>query len=234
MIKGGIDDVGKLLKDELRRQFKAFMYESQHAPGVPEAKRYEELALAAKFTSVLKYEEAKPIYRFKIEELYMAPQYELSAQSRSTMAILFDYPIKGDKRVVLIEWIQNFGHPDQKKERDSLALMLSTPKPGTMLLPGCYGVVDDHLNERFGVILRPPEHIRGGLPRLLPPGAISGQRMPVTLRDVIKKRHPLYQDVLDLGIRFRIAKMLVDAVHSMHSCGWIHKQVNSTQLFDTY
>ena len=31
------------------------------------------------------------------------------------------------------------------------------------------------------------------------------------------------EDILDLGMRFRLAKKLVDAVHMMHCVGWVHK-----------
>jgi hypothetical protein len=84
-------------------------------------------------------------------------------------------------------------------------------------------MVEDTANRRFGLVLAPPAHIRANLPSIMPTGAISQKRMPVSLKELLEKEHPACQQMLELGARFRLAKKLVDAVHMMHSVGWIHK-----------
>ena len=101
--------------------------------------------------------------------------------------------------------------------------MLATPKPDRLLLPKCYGMVEDPIARRYGLVLAPPSHIRSNLPQILPAGAISQKRMPVSLTELLEKRHPANQEILDLGIRFRLAKKLVEAVNMMHCVGWVHK-----------
>jgi len=83
---------------------------------------------------------------------------------------------------------------------------------------------------RFGLVLAPPSHIRSNLPQILPAGAISQKRMPVSLKELLDKRHPSCIHMLDLGDRFRLAKKLVDAVHMMHCVGWIHKNIRANSI----
>ena len=145
------------------------------------------------------------------------------------MALLFDYPVRKEHRVVLIEWVDIL---DRDYERDTRikTLMLAAPKPGQLLLPTCYGMVEDPKTRMFGLVLAPPAHIRSNLPPILPSGAISKKRMPFSLMELLEKKHPSSQTVLDLGIRFRLAKKLVDAVHMMHCVGWVHKYIPFTTL----
>lgn len=90
--------------------------------------------------------------------------------------------------------------------------MLATPKPAQLLLPTCYGMVEDSYARRFGLVLAPPTHIRSGLPSILPAGAISQKRMPVSLRELMDKRHPACVGMLELGTRFALARRVVGAV----------------------
>jgi len=145
------------------------------------------------------------------------------------MALLFDYPVRKEHRVVLIEWVDVL---DGSYEHDTRVktLMLASPKPGQLLLPTCYGMVEDPRTRMFGLVLAPPPHIRSNLPPILPSGAISEKRMPVSLMELLEKRHSSCLTVLDLGIRFRLAKRLVDAVHMMHCVGWVHKNIRSNSI----
>lgn len=146
----------------------------------------------------------------------MDESYILSSASASTMALLFDYPVKKEHRVVLIEWVDP--HPslssfqDTERETRIKTLMLATPKPAQLLLPTCYGMVEDSYTRRFGLVLAPPTHIRSGLPSILPAGAISKKRMPVSLKELMDKRHPACVKMLELGTRFSLARRVVGAV----------------------
>jgi hypothetical protein len=127
------------------------------------------------------------------------------------MALLFDYPEKRENRVVLIEWVDDIERYADRDTREK-TLILSTPKPGQLLLPTCYGMVEDTVNRRFGLVLAPPAHIRTNLPSNMPTGAISQKRMPVSLKELLERKHAACQQMLELGARFRLAKKLVDAV----------------------
>lgn len=223
MIKGEFEFLRKLQQSELRRRAEASAYEAKRSPPEStEAKRYHDISLAANFSTVVKYERQHGVYKFSMSDFRLDPAYMLSSSDSSTMALLFDYPVRKEHRVVLIEWVDIL---DRDYERDTRikTLMLAAPKPGQLLLPTCYGMVEDPRTRMFGLVLAPPAHIRSNLPPILPSGAISKKRMPFSLMELLEKRHPSCQTVLDLGIRFRLAKKLVDAVQMMHCVGWVHK-----------
>lgn len=48
--------------------------------------------------------------------------------------------------------------------------------------------------------------------------------MPKTLRQLIRGTS---RNGLDLGIRFQLARKLIDALHLMHSANWLHKNIRS-------
>jgi hypothetical protein len=193
MRKGEYDKLRKMDLEELRGRAEAAAYVGQHAA-----------------------------YKFTMRDFRLDPAYTLPSTDSSTMALLFDYPQKKENRVVLIEWVDDMERYAEKDTRDK-TLILSTPKPGQLLLPTCYGMVEDTINRRIGLVLVPPAHIRANLPLNMPTGAISQKRMPVSLKELLESKHPACQQMLELGARFRLAKKLVDAVHMMHCVGWIHK-----------
>jgi hypothetical protein len=213
----------KLQRDELRRKAEASAFEAKHSSSdADERARYHDLALAAQFSEVVKYERKHEVHKFSMRDFRLDPAYVLPFTPASTMALLFDYPVRKEHRVVLIEWVEDY-RKDQEHQTRIKTLMLATPKPAQLLLPTCYGVVHDQPGRRIGIVLAPPTHIRSNLPSILPAGAISQKRMPVSLEELLEKNHPSCPQMLDLGTRFRIAKKLVDAVHMMHCVGWIHK-----------
>jgi hypothetical protein len=223
MLKGEFEILRKLQHDELRRRAEASAYEAKHSSlGNHNKDRYHDLALAAQFSEVVKYERQHTATKFSMRDFRLDPSYVISSSRSSTMALLFDYPVRKEHRVVLVEWIDDIDR-DQERDTRIKTLMLATPKPGQLLLPTCYGMVEDPVARRFGLVLAPPAHIRSNLPAILPAGAISQKRMPVSLKELLEKKHPSCVHMLDLGTRFRLAKQLVDAVHMMHCVGWIHK-----------
>jgi len=223
MRKGEYDKLRTMDLEELRGRAEAAAYESRHTPpGVPIGDTYHNISLAAKFSTVVRYERQHAAYKFTMRDFRLDPAYILPSTESSTMALLFDYPEKRENRVVLIEWVDDMERLADRDTREK-TLILSTPKPGKLLLPTCYGMVEDVANRRFGLVLAPPAHIRANLPSNMPTGAISQKRMPVSLKELLERKHPACQQMLELGARFRLAKKLVDAVHMMHCVGWIHK-----------
>jgi uncharacterized protein YciI len=223
LFKGEFEILRKMHLEDLKRLAEASAYEAKHsAPDNKNTNRYQDLSLAAQFSAVVKYERPHAAFKFSMRDFRIEPSYLLSSSESSTMALLFDYPVRKEHRVVLIEWIDDLDR-DQERDTRIKTLMLATPKPGQLLLPTCYGMVEDPYIRRFGLVLAPPAHIRSNLPPILPAGAISQKRMPVSLKELLDKKHPSCVHTLDLGIRFKLAKKLVDAVNMMHCVGWVHK-----------
>lgn len=224
MIKAEFEVLRNLQLEQLRRRAEAATYEAQHSPQDSEEKaHFLTYSLAAQFSAVVKFERQHTAYKFTMRDFRLDPSYAVSSSAgASTMALLFDYPVRKENRVVLIEWIEDLDREQERNTRTKV-LMLATPKPEQLLLPKCYGMVEDPVGRRFGLVLAPPNHIRSNLPPILPAGAISQKRMPVSLRELIERKHPSCPGVLDLGIRFKLAKKLIQAVHMMHCVGWVHK-----------
>ena len=223
IVRSDLDPLRSLSLVELERLSKGAAWEAKHTDEPAESERYRDLGLAASFLAVIKYKEAKPVYMFSMRDIHLDESYEVG--KHETMALLFDYPVKNEKRVVLIEWFKDGMKPERREEIHNLALLLATSKPRTTLLAHCYGVIEDASYGSAGLVLTPPPHIRSGLPKVLPSGTISACRMPISLRDVIMRKDVTRMDAIDLGIRFKIAQRLLDAAHVMHSTDWFHKYV---------
>jgi len=182
---------------------------------------YRDLGLAAEFKAVVShYKTRTEVSSFDVTAFNINPSWWVEGSASSTMALIFNYPRSKERRVVLIEWMGGELNDELVKRTKAKATMLNTPKPGQLLLPSCYGVVKDR--GRIGLILVPPDHIRRNLPSPMQPGAISIRRRPVSLEQLLLRRQ-LSDDFMDIGMRFRLAKKLVDAVHLMHCVGWVHK-----------
>jgi hypothetical protein len=151
----------------------------------------------------------------------------------STLARLFDYPTKYQSRLVLVEWIAlTRGASGTTLESIDEAkvtwFILHAEKPQKLLLPGTIGlIIDDSDPWRVGMVYQLPPHIRGNLPTKVvtggrvvrSPKTIAAERMPTSLRQLMLKE----PKGLDLGIRFQIAKALLDAVHMMHAVRFTHR-----------
>ena len=182
---------------------------------------YRDLGLAAEFKAVVShYKTRTEVSSFDVSAFNINPSWWVEGSASSTMALIFNYPRSKERRVVLIEWMGGELNDELVKRTKAKATMLNTPKPGQLLLPSCYGVVRDR--GRVGLILVPPDHIRRNLPNPMQPGSISIRRQPVSLEQLLLRRQ-LSDDFMDIGMRFRLAKKLVDAVHLMHCVGWVHK-----------
>lgn len=227
VLKAQFNFLNHLPPDQLQQIAQAAGYEAQHST-IEERRSapYHKIEQAAKFRVAVRSDDTKrtlPV--FPLSDFIINDGYSLSTAHASTMALLFDFPSQNQRRIVLIEWILSRDEVERDIYNDIKikANMLRTTKPTQLLLPDCYGVVEELFPlKRYGLVLVPPLHIRTNLPATIPRGLISQQRKPVTLRELILQASS-QRPVIDLGTRFRLAKKLVDAVHMMHCVGWVHK-----------
>ncbi|KAK4196061.1 hypothetical protein QBC40DRAFT_13349 [Triangularia verruculosa] len=223
--KGIYDNIGQVVADQLKLFLGACAREAESATDPRSAAKYRALAKMANFRSQVQEASGHPQI-FGASSFRMADNYNVDSRGMSTMALLYDYPQKGDHRVVLIEWIQNPQLSGRKRDTERLSLLLNVPKPDEMFVLDSYGILDDlQRTKRLGLVLKPPVNVRANLPQPLPPGAISERRMPISLRQLMKTR-----DSLDLGARFDIAKKLVDTVHMIHAVDWVHKNIRASSV----
>ncbi|KAH7163350.1 hypothetical protein B0J13DRAFT_35263 [Dactylonectria estremocensis] len=232
--KGVYDKIGTLMADQLQEFFSVYAKEAETTTDVASARRYYAMAKMANFRSQLLQLEnsltAKPQY-FVDGDFHIEENYKVGIYGMSTLGLLSNFPRPGDRRVVLIEWMQNPQLPNKKRDTEKLALLLGIPKPEEMVIPGCYGIVDDVTQSgRLGVVMMPPRNIRGNIPATLQPGAISYRRMPVTLRRLIENTSEYCPEGVSLGVRFKIAKQIIDTIHLIHAAEWAHKNVRSESI----
>jgi len=176
--------------------------------------------------AVMSDDRRQPLRKFTQKDFKIAENYRLEGVGTSTMALMYKHPYAGDRRVVLIEWM------DPRMDTDifkAIASMLATPRPEQLLLPKCYGIVEgpeafDTDHRPLGIVLKAPPHIGQDLPEHMMAGSISMHRMPISLKQRLEQdKHNSPTVILDLAIRFRLARKLVNAVHVMHLVGWVHK-----------
>ncbi|VBB78249.1 Putative protein of unknown function [Podospora comata] len=224
--KGIYDNLHQLTGDQLNKLLAAYTRESETSRDSVSAGNYRSLAKMVNLRAhAIQGAPGRP-HVFGASSFHMTDNYRVDSRGTSTMALLYDYPKKGDHRVALIEWAQNAQVSGKRREIEKLALLLNVPKPDEMSMLDSYGILDDlQRTNRLGLVLKPPINIRTNLPQPLPPGAISERRMPINLRQLIKTR-----DGLDLSVRFDIAKKLVDAVHMMHAVDWAHKNIRPNNI----
>lgn len=106
----------------------------------------------------------------------------------------------------------------------------------------CVGMIRDHANSRYGFVFEPPNYIAkitvscpNPLLICLLSWLICTQDYPLQARKPISLSNLIEiagnsQDarvILDLGIRFRIAKNIVHGIYVMHAVGWVHKNIRS-------
>ena len=98
-------------------------------------------------------------------------------------------------------------------------------KPAELLILPCRGIIKDPARNRYGFLFRPPAYIEDltGLPKLSA-GAVSRLRKPIALSELLDRTAGSSRNVLDLGIRFRLARQLIQSIYILHASGWIHKK----------
>ncbi|KAL2258236.1 hypothetical protein VTK26DRAFT_8540 [Humicola hyalothermophila] len=221
----------------------AAAYEAKLSTTAEVKEAYDDLAKFANFALAIKSATAEMSQRkiFSRRDFSFDSPYELTPYA--TLARLFDYPTKYQSRLVLVEWLKLSRLAPVKQglnDTKTMWFVLHAEKPEKLLLPASIGLIYDESDPRtVGLVFQLPPHIRSNLPTkpasnqivaaavggLVPrvvrsPKTIAAERMPTSLRDLILKREP---GGIPLGIRFKIAKKLLDSVYLMHTAGWIHR-----------
>lgn len=137
-----------------------------------------------------------------------------------------------DQQVVFVEWqsyIGNAGRPNKLAEEQihKLGDFLSVPnRPHDFRILDCIGLFKDELNFRYGVVYSLPSYMRD-LARSTRPENLGHVCKPCSLTHLLDN----VDIVLDLGVRFNLAKKLVYSIVVLHTCGWLHKNIHSSNIF---
>lgn len=215
--KSQFDFLVGLSSERLRAAAEATREEAQSGGRDP---IYDDMAIAATFgANVQEGTQPQNLREFNITRFRIMDNYTLPSSPTSTMALISDYPVTGVRCIVLIEWLPTDTHYRWQDAR-ATASLLYLRKPRQMLIPECYGIVEDR--GRLGLIFASPKHIGLNVPPQLQPGSISQKRMPLSLEELLMRTRSRWKPI-DLGHRFRLAQKLVDAAHMMHCVGWVHK-----------
>ena len=137
-----------------------------------------------------------------------------------------------DQQVVLVEWQSYIGHagrPNKLAEEQihKLGDFLSfSHRPHDFRILDCVGLFKDEANSRYGVVYRLPSHMRD-LARRAHPRDLGHICKPSSLAHLLEN----VDSVLDLGVRFDLAKKLMYSIVVLHTCGWLHKNIRSSNIF---
>lgn len=137
-----------------------------------------------------------------------------------------------DQQVVFIEWqsyMGNAGRPNKLAEEQihRLGDFLSVhDRPRDLRILDCIGLFKDQANSRYGVVYHLPWYMRDLACRTRPED-LGHVCKPSSLDRLLEN----VDNVLDLGIRFDLAKKLVYSVVVLHTCGWLHKNIRSSNIF---
>ncbi|KAK0609466.1 hypothetical protein B0T14DRAFT_531985 [Immersiella caudata] len=229
-ITRGFDHLSSLLHEQLLERADAAEYEAQHAEVDTERQRYHDLALAARFLDALRRGRDDPVpWHNRSNFIVVYDTLGVADTSLFSVGVM-----RSRGCVVLIEWLDPAAVATREAvaKAERTARMLQTEHPRRLLLPDCYGIVEEPSSGQVGFVLTTPKHI-SELPREADLRDRTGFRMvrgPITLRNLIKGMHESYDRNVDLGKRFLLAQKLVGAVRLMHAVGWVHKNIRSQRI----
>ena len=152
--------------------------------------------------------------------------YVLKSQGPRALAIS-----QRDQQVVFIEWqsyVGRAGRPDKLAEEQihELGDFLSVPnRPHDLRILDCIGLFKDQANSRYGVVYHSPWYMRD-LTRRTRPENLGHVCKPSSLTHLLDN----VDAVLDLGVRFDLAKKLISNLVVLHTCGWLHKNIRSSNI----
>ncbi|KAJ4289507.1 hypothetical protein N0V88_006989 [Collariella sp. IMI 366227] len=224
--------------DRTKRLQEAASYEAKHSIDPSAKAKYEDIAKFSNFCSAVRSANPDMSRRkiFSVDDFSFDAPYSLSPNA--TLARFLDYPTKYQSRLVLVEWIRvrkGTSISEVLHETKLTLFMLHAEKTSKLLLPAAIGLIYDETNPRtIGIIFQLPSHIRSNLPTkpliarpglrnavvVRSPKSIAAERMPTSLRDLILKKEP---KGIDLGLRFKLAKQLIDAIHLIHTSQFTHR-----------
>ena len=133
-----------------------------------------------------------------------------------------------DQQVVFVEWQSyrdNTGRPNKLAEEQihKLGDFLSVPdRPHDLRILDCIGLFHDQADARYGVVYHLPWYMRDPARRTRPEDICKPSSLTHLLENV--------EGILELGIRFDLAKKLMYSVVVLHTCGWLHKTIRSSNI----
>ena len=87
---------------------------------------------------------------------------------------------------------------------------------------------------RYGLVYQLPEYIRKFRTSTSAPeikeSQIAARCRPTNLSNILIAAEINPDGILELGLRFRLAKRLINSLHWMHTAGWLHKSIRATNL----
>lgn len=137
-----------------------------------------------------------------------------------------------DQQVVFVEWQSYIGHagrPNKLAEEQihKLGDFLSVPnRPQDFRVLDCIGLFKDEPNFCYGVVYQLPSYMRD-LALRTDPKNLGHVCKPSSLTRLLDN----VDTVVDLGIRFNLAKKLMYSIVVLHTCGWLHKNICSSNIF---
>ena len=203
-----------------RNLIRAARYEAKD-PG-PRNEDYRQLlqALMVKFRQQPRPRDLRRVRRFervRIRSNYFRFSDDEGRETATMGSITLDSITQGrEHHAVLVEWINLQGMPGRKEETLRISFLLRKLELDLILLPSSFGVFRDPGEDRLGIVLALPLDF-GRLGANPESGAVSERRRPESLASLMTPNQE------NLGRRFKIARMLADAVHVMHLVGYVHK-----------
>jgi hypothetical protein len=125
--------------------------------------------------------------------------------------------------LVFQEWKSyEYGKVNPDDIKDLAKILCIKDLPSSLRVFPCLGAFNDPINQRYGFVYRPPPYIES-IPPNAPPGT-SALRKPTSLLNVLDRSAERGGWALELGIRFDIARALVQSLLVLHSASWVHKK----------
>ncbi|KAI5805055.1 hypothetical protein EDC01DRAFT_641830 [Geopyxis carbonaria] len=161
---------------------------------------------------------AQDAYQLVSSKVWSAPAACLAVQARPPRVVLVEwkrFDLPGVREATAIGWIL------------ALAEQLCAPqKPAALCVPACAGYFRALHERRYGLVFELPAHVGryADLRR-----RDLHLRKPATLADLLADAAG--RDAIDLGTRFRLAKLLAAAVHAAHTAGTTHKNIRASSVY---
>ena len=198
-------------------------------------KLYEGIAAAAR----LKAQTLNPNAPLPASRLVTIDSYEYhrawQVNPQTTISLCHEYD-----RIEYIEWksyrsIESLSSKDMEAQILELVnkLCIERHPPQFQALEFLFYLKDTDAC-RYGLVYQLPEYIRKFRASTLAPkikeSQIAARCRPTNLSDILTAAEINPDSILELGLRFQIAKHLVNSVHWMHTAGWLHQNIRSSNL----
>lgn len=156
---------------------------------------------------------------------FIIPDYDAAEQ---THALAYE---SRQKRIRLIEW-KSFlvdGVPSSTLKdniHELLRIFMLDQRPADFRMLPVIGYVKDDRFSRYGIVYRLPTHMGEYNPNLasVPTPREFSYRHPHTLASFLDA------PILELGLRFQLAKQLANSLHLLHTAGYTHRNLRPESI----